>query len=964
MAPSPKLPADEEKHLEGLVAEFRRRNGAERKLLLDECARKLLSMRRILAPTPVTEEYTLLVEFFYQKVRNWFNNRIQENKDKATRLPTRINRTWTGERVFEFLKNTDIREAVRDDEVLHPHQIVAWNLMRRSLWEDLEQDEREDYGTMALQWNISGPDVKLQPRMAERRAIGWMRSDIKMYWEQCGMIMIMYGLFPDEAGDLCSIRLDTSDYVAEAAGKEGRKLSRFTSNQDWDKDLRANAGAFFGAWYNSLRGINPTEITIRNQAVIFTFLRYSDGTPILTDTENGEALIGTRRQEVWRQYVRIHYSFAKGVEVKATPWTAIIKDPSAFFDMDMFPAGTVLQDPSHMNDGPLSQIFRHIMAMEHPTDDSEPRFFRFANYMTGNSTRPLYHKAHYTALPSAREPTVAPEPAFHLPAFFPKHIDPANWESFPEPPEASTSQSAKRTKKKQPKQRAEAQEESVRHDSPAAHPVGTSRSAAKTQPSKASTRPPLQAAKKSKKSQKSRNTDESDEAEHTPPREDDIESESDGNVDLEGDHDDSGDSDDSGLHDLLARTKPIASSTAKAKGKGKEKAVNHSIRRASIPRMLFSPCSSGHDAQERWQFLRALSSYRPYIDMLDRARSKLQQDCYVDAPAAAPWATWLWTSPHLPREAHQDSAALNAVFAWLSNGVALSAPAGHVQRFCLAIGLLLRDTGIVHDDIDDDDHIPHNLPEYFSRSLLRNGDVDRILDICAEAFARPRARPVKAAHAAALGSTSGDAKASGALSELPTESGSSPPADWAADLPSPPHLPLDSPRMVTHDLSSPMDFDFDDPDLAEAIELSLQDSAPVAFEVVGEVESSPLSAPPVSAEDNPPDFTLLPHPVTDWDDDSFDARQIEADLVTERPTAVDHSELPPAHHEVDALVQRPVTRKRARSSAVKENAPVGEAHTSTSSGVRTRRQIKDAEAAAKQLASPPKKRLRSHHRKG
>ncbi len=409
--------------------------------------------------------------------------------------------------------------------------------------------------------------------------------------------------------------------------------------------MRANAGAFFGAWYNSLRGINPTEITIRNQAVIFTFLRYSDGTPILTDTENGEALIGTRRQEVWRQYVRIHYSayfcylstlraafsgsqnarvgFAKGVEVKATPWTAIIKDPSAFFDMDMFPAGTVLQDPSHMNDGPLSQIFRHIMAMEHPTDDSEPRFFRFANYMTGNSTRPLYHKAHYTALPSAREPTVAPEPAFHLPAFFPKHIDPANWESFPEPPEASTSQSAKRTKKKQPKQRAEAQEESVRHDSPAAHPVGTSRSAAKTQPSKASTRPPLQAAKKSKKSQKSRNTDESDEAEHTPPREDDIESESDGNVDLEGDHDDSGDSDDSGLHDLLARTKPIASSTAKAKGKGKEKAVNHSIRRASIPRMLFSPCSSGHDAQERWQFLRALSSYRPYIDMLDRARSKV-----------------------------------------------------------------------------------------------------------------------------------------------------------------------------------------------------------------------------------------------------------------------------------------------------------------------------------------------------
>ncbi len=661
--------------------------------------------------------------------------------------------------------------------------------------------------------------------------------------------------------------------------------------------------------------------------------------------------------------------------MKATPWTAIVKDPSAFFDMDMFPAGTVLQDPSHMNEGPLSQIFRHIMAMEHPADDSEPRFFRFANYMTGNSARPVYHPAHYTAVPPARELTGPPEPAFHLPAFYPKHIDPSDWENFPQPAEASTSQPAKNTKKQRHKQPVEAQEASLRCDSPAAHPVGSSRSVAKKQSSKASTRPPVQAAKKSKKSRKSKNIDESDEAEHTPPGDDEFESESDGDVDLEGDRHDSGDSDDSGLHDLLARTKPIPSSTAKAKGKGKEKAVHHSARRASLPRMLFSPCSSCHDAQERWQFLRALSSYRPYADMLDRARSKvnisvdgltysiltftqLQQDCYVEAPAAAPWATWLWTSPHLPRDAHQDSAVLNAVFAWLSNGVALSAPAGHVQRFCLAIGLLLRDTGIVHEDIADDDNLPPTLPEYFSRSLLRNGDVDRILDICAEAFARPRARPVKHAHAAAPASASGIATTNDMPTGLPVDSGSSPPADWAADLPSPPQFPLDSLQMVNHDASSPMalDFDFDDLDLAEAIELSMQDSASVAFQVVGQVPSSPLSAPPLSTEDDPPDFALLPHSVPEWDDDSFDARQIEADLVTEQPNIVDNTEPPQAH-------KGPVTRKRARSSAVKENAPIGEADASTSVGVRTRRQIKDATAAARVVASPPKKRLRSHHRK-
>lgn len=65
MGNPPKLPAAEEQYLEGLVAEFRRRDSAARKKLIDESARKLLVMRQILEPTPVTEQYSLLVELFY-----------------------------------------------------------------------------------------------------------------------------------------------------------------------------------------------------------------------------------------------------------------------------------------------------------------------------------------------------------------------------------------------------------------------------------------------------------------------------------------------------------------------------------------------------------------------------------------------------------------------------------------------------------------------------------------------------------------------------------------------------------------------------------------------------------------------------------------------------------------------------------------------------------------------------------
>ena len=52
---------------------------------------------------------------------------------------------------------------------------------------------------------------------------------------------------------------------------------------------------------------DAVRATVASPAVPFDFDTYDDGTPILTDQENGDPIPLRRRQEVLRQYMRIHY---------------------------------------------------------------------------------------------------------------------------------------------------------------------------------------------------------------------------------------------------------------------------------------------------------------------------------------------------------------------------------------------------------------------------------------------------------------------------------------------------------------------------------------------------------------------------------------------------------------------------------------------------------------------------------
>ena len=65
----------------------------------------------------------------------------------------------------------------------------------------------------------------------------------------------------------------------------------------------------------------------------------------------------------------------------------------------MLPTGVVLQDPSHISDGDLTEFFKHVIAMEHPTNpDIPPRRFRISQIPTGSRTNPKWLPAVYNGV--------------------------------------------------------------------------------------------------------------------------------------------------------------------------------------------------------------------------------------------------------------------------------------------------------------------------------------------------------------------------------------------------------------------------------------------------------------------------------------------------------------------------------------------------------------------------------------
>ncbi|KAI0737563.1 hypothetical protein C8Q80DRAFT_1125329 [Daedaleopsis nitida] len=414
-----KLPDTETDYLDEQFDRFRQSSATDKEKVVEECAKHILALRQL------DPKDAMYFELGCQKVRNWFNNKAQTLKKGNGRLPFKIT-TWNGERVFEAQKRSEIRNTLRaqagqepdaspaEDDHAQGSHLVGWNDMRRKMWKALSDSERDEYKETADEWNIDGPESHLKPILANRRALGWLRNMSSLLLQQCGMVVTIYGGFVDVNGEVMGMRYDTSDLLAERAPKDAPKVLKFTDNPEWDHELRKNFWAYFKPWIagnpdsDETNNTNnaPEQSRARHVRSTFEFEFYDDGTPILVDTEDDEALKYLRRIDVLRQYLRLHYSCARGVATRSVPWGLLHSKPHEFFDSGMLPDDFPIQEPSKLLESQMLVLFKHIFDMETGPDGERHSAFRFSHYVVGKVPNERY----ITAVYDGRRPA----PLLHL----------------------------------------------------------------------------------------------------------------------------------------------------------------------------------------------------------------------------------------------------------------------------------------------------------------------------------------------------------------------------------------------------------------------------------------------------------------------------------------------------------------------------------------------------------------------
>ena len=97
---------------------------------------------------------------------------------------------------------------------------------------------------------------------------------------------------------------------------------------------------------------------------------------------------------------------------------------------------------------------------------------------------------------------------------------------------------------------------------------------------------------------------------------------------------------------------------------------------------------------------------------------------------------------------HRD--LLDALIEWLAHPPARNEDAVEIQRYCIAMGLTLRDAWMVHE-VNPEEPLSAHVPRHFSASGFTWDDIQRLTAICATAFPPPPAprpavqKPVNAA---------------------------------------------------------------------------------------------------------------------------------------------------------------------------------------------------------------------------
>lgn len=98
------------------------------------------------------------------------------------------------------------------------------------------------------------------------------------------------------------------------------------------------------------------------------------------------------------------------------------------------------------------------------------------------------------------------------------------------------------------------------------------------------------------------------------------------------------------------------------------------------------------------------------------------------------WGTWGHTSPHAPEAVHTSENKTAQLLKWIRKDRQLTTDAAEIQRFCIVVGMCLRDLELIQGP----DGSSNGVPEFLYRSCLEPDTRAHILQACAAAFSAPR----------------------------------------------------------------------------------------------------------------------------------------------------------------------------------------------------------------------------------
>ncbi|KAH9918527.1 uncharacterized protein BXZ73DRAFT_105170 [Epithele typhae] len=349
-----------------------------------------------------------LAALLVDKISQFLHNSSRTTQQEKN--PFYSSHPFDGLRVFGYEEDERIHTSALDDQEFKESGlwIAAWTRARKKLWEELEQEEKDEFENMAEDWTRDGPPEDVKRKLLKKHALRYFRAMTLGFFRSFDTAIHITGLFKDSNGEHMTFFYDTSDLLRE---QRKDKVPLFRDDNEWHVGFLDSFNAYFGAI------IDPDSISEegrRAEADLrhVTHLRepefefYEDGTPIIRDRENdGEEYTYLQRQRVIAEYLRTHLSWASGTGkwTRNGSWSTIISHQDKFFDPTWVPEGFVFKVPSKLGVEEAKAFINHIMANETPDSEEDPNPRRFRLLAAVDQGRNKWRPADYVR-PEGKDP--------------------------------------------------------------------------------------------------------------------------------------------------------------------------------------------------------------------------------------------------------------------------------------------------------------------------------------------------------------------------------------------------------------------------------------------------------------------------------------------------------------------------------------------------------------------------------